>query len=73
MANKKRPVKFTTGAPGIGGHCSTLQTHEGLFHAWGKDMHETFEDFETFTAAIIEMESGEIKMVVPERVTFLDK
>ncbi|MCK9566436.1 MAG: hypothetical protein M0Q43_10355 [Methanothrix sp.] len=55
-------------------------THEGLFHQWGEvasqesgDCNRGGWEWITYTQAIIEEASGQIVMVGPDDIKFLDK
>ena len=50
------------------------ETKEGYFHQWGVN-YEEFGDVGVgnTTVAIIEDSQGEIHMIYPEQVTFIDK
>ena len=74
MEKRKRPVQFTTGNKGTNGGCSSLLTHNGIFHQWGSEVWKCRESgFHTHTIGIIEDESGKVHQVDPKRIKFLDK
>ena len=45
---------------------------KGKFHQWALDLAETGSEIANFTMALIELENGEIRMVNPNFVKFLD-
>jgi len=46
---------------------------KGKFHQWGLDFLEGYESgFTNYTVAIVEMDDGTVKSVMPEMIQFLD-
>lgn len=45
---------------------------EGLFHCWGSDFEEGENTVASVTMAIIETPNGQVEVVYPNRVKFLD-
>ena len=45
-------------------------TGKGLFHCWGADFEEFETDSATYTVAIVELESGEVRMIRADCITF---
>ena len=46
---------------------------QGLFHQWGLDLAENSETMASYTVAIIEDNSGNIRLCNPETVVFIEE
>lgn len=47
-------------------------TEFGYFHAWGLDVDESESGLASFSAAIVEMEDGTVRLIRATNVKFLD-
>lgn len=73
MENKKRPCIFTTGMPATSERCGNIKEHKAIFHRFGNEILSGIDGTKEKTIAIIEIETGKLLKLDPERITFTDK